>query len=511
LIGADDVRFDEPEEEECRGSACDDAEVDCSDPDDCKLCRGAYCVRLRNDDVERPGTGGGCQQVLGAAGLTPGAKAFVFGVFSRVDAPSAKSPPTRSFELAVEEFASRGGVRVQGEDRHPLAVVCNTRGVDSEELDRSFDHLVDVLGVPAIIAPLPAVELKRSFERVLARGRRVFFLSPYESDSLLTNVRDDGLLWHMTGNSTDVGRAYLPLFERALEYVGPRTDGVRVALVDSDLASQADMGAVAHDGMTFNGKLAQDNDARHYLRLRLESALSNPGASVNDAFLRLLDFEPDIVVATGGTEFLLRVLQPLERTLAAVPPEARPFYVLSPYHAAYSGSVLSIVQSFPDIRTRLAGINVAAAANTELYEEYLCVIKAAYPDDAMWFDTTENLYDSIYYLLYAVTATRNVPRLTGKEIANGMLQLLDGAAAKVGARQIPAVKAMLAVAGSRVSLEGTLGPPDFDASTGARRGTGSVWCVDADLVLRYDVQRYDRDADTLNGEFPCFDGFAAAP
>lgn len=507
LLGADDVKFEDPEEA-CTGSACEDAELDCSDPDDCKLCRGAACVRLRNDDVERPGTGGGCQQVLGATNWRPGMKTFVFGVFSPIADPADKYPATMAFELAVEEFGARGGVPVRGTDRHVLAVVCNTLGVSPDELDQSFDHLVDDLGVPAIVSPLPGVELKRSFERVFARGKRVFFLSPYESDSLLTNMRDEGLLWHMTGNTTDVGQTYQPLFERALQYVGPRADGVRVALVESDLAGQADMALAAHDGMQFNGKPARENDAQHYLRLRLTSAQLDPEASVTGPFLRLLDFRPDIVVATGGSEFLLRVLQPLEQTLTALPEEARPFYVLSPYHATRAGE---LVEASPGLRTRISGVNIAAAADTRLYDEFLGVIKAAYPDDAMNFDSSENLYDSIYYLLYAVAATRNAPRLTGREIANGMLQLLDGPPAKVGAREIPAVKAMLAVAEGRVSLEGTLGPPDFDESTGARRGTGSVWCVDENLVLRYDVLRYDRDSKTLSGDFPCFDGFPTAP
>jgi hypothetical protein len=510
LIGADDIEFRAPEEA-CTGDACDEGRIDCEDPDDCKLCRGESCVRLRNDDIETPGTGGECQQVLGASDWHPGAKTFLFGAFSSIRDPTNKSPLTLSYELALEEFASRGGVPVQDEDRHPMAVVCNVAGISPEELDRTFDHLVDELGVPAIITPLPGIELKRSFERLRARGRRVFFLSPYESDSLLTNVDDDGLLWHITGNSTDVGQAYLPLFERAQRHVGPRADGLRVALMDSNLASQSDMGAVVHAGIEFNGKPASDNDSMHYLRLRLESAQLDKDASVTDAFLRLLDFKPDIVVATGGEEFLLRVWQPLERTLSALPPEdARPFYVLSPYHAAERTDLTRILKEVPDLRTRTLGVNVAAAANSMLYDEYISVIKAAYPDDAMWFDGSENFYDSVYYLLYAVAATRNAPRLTGKEIATGMLQLLDGAPATVGADQIPAVKAMLAVAGGKVALEGTLGPPDFDASAGARRGTGSVWCVDEDLVHRFDVLRYDAGSKGLTGTFPCFD-FPDAP
>jgi hypothetical protein len=510
LIGADEVVFDETEA--CSGKECAEAQLECSG-DACQLCRGASCVALLNDDVEVDGLPGDCRKVVGAEGLKPGAKTFLFGALTWIlEGEQIPSPYTLNYEFALKEFASRGGVTVQGEDRQPVAVLCHAYAATPEALDRTFDHLVDDLGVPAIVAPLPAADLKRSFERIHARGKDVFFLSPFESDSLLTNVVDDGLLWHMTANTTAVGQAYLPLIARAVKHAGQRPDGLRVALVDSDLASQADMGAVVHAGMHFNGKPASENDSEHYLRLRLDSVRSDPGASVTEEFLKLLDFEPDIIVAAGGNEFLLRVWQPLELTLKALPAdEPRPFYVLSPYQAANPGAVVGLVEAVPDLRTRAVGVNVAAAEDLRLYDEYLSAFQASYSEYAEYLPGTENFYDSVYFLLYAVSAARNAPRLTGKEVANGMLQLLDGPPVNVGPNQIPDVKAMLAVAGGRVALQGTLGPPDFDASTGARQGVGSAWCVDEGPVVHYDALRYDKTSKTLDGELPCFEGFPSEP
>ncbi len=166
------------------------------------VCNEGTCITLVNG-----AEGGVCTVVLGRDNLVDDKDVFVFGAFSAV--PNAQmplsSPITKNFEYVIDEITERGGMLIQGKERYPVAVVCDAMNADSESLDRSFDHLVDKVGVHAIISSLYALELKRSFERVYVdKKKEVFFLSPFESDSVLTAVPDRGLLWHLLPYSKTV-------------------------------------------------------------------------------------------------------------------------------------------------------------------------------------------------------------------------------------------------------------------------------------------------------------------
>ena len=63
-----------------------------------------------------------------------------------------------------------------------------------------------------------------------------------------------------------------------------------------------------------------------------------------------------------------------------------------------------------------------------------------------------------------------------------------------------------------IELVGTLGPPDFDPTTGTKYAVGSVFCFEEAsrmAALRVDVLRYDRDLGNFGADdvFPCYSGF----
>ncbi len=59
----------------------------------------------------------------------------------------------------------------------------------------------------------------------------------------------------------------------------------------------------------------------------------------------------------------------------------------------------------------------------------------------------------------------------------------------------------------RIQLLGTLGPPNFDLSTGTRKLPMSAWCLTGPLELQVDVLRYNEASGQLEGEYPCLTGF----
>ena len=484
----------------------------CVEQADCSLlyddgphaCIAGACVPLLDDRPLDGSPGGECRVVLGAENLRSDIPPFFFGALAWVTDRNLLDPTSQDIGLAVEEFSTHGGVKIGGETRLPVGVVCNVADVSPESLDRSLDHLVDDLGIRAVVASIgDSTELARSFERLYReRQRDVFLLSPFQSDELLSALDDDGLVWQMLGSPLSVADAYPPLVRRVERHLDPHDeDGsprpVRLALVNDDQLPYPDIANRIDATLIFNDKTPRENGADYYRRFRFVGTPDDE--RVMD---ELVAFEPDIVVGAMRAGFLRRVPE-LEARLASSAPELHPFYVLSPSDA-------NVVQTSPpsmlaELRTRIAGVNPAGAEDTRLYDAYIGRFRNRYLD-AQWVEGHENFYDAAYFLLYAASAAGDEAAPSGASIARGMTRLLDGTSFDVGAEDIPrAVQHLEGPDG--ISLQGTLGPPEFD-ETGARLASGSVWCVaddDGELAAHFDVLRVDGANGELRGDFDCFD------
>jgi len=477
--------------------------------DDPYLCIDSHCVRMRNDDPEHPS---GCLKVLGREHLASGAEPFVFGAFARIfPGQSQPSGVTRNYELAVREFASKGGVTIAGKTRVPMAVVCEGISVNREYLARTFDHLVNTLHVPAVITLLEPPDLKWSFEYVHQDWKKsVLFVSAVESESSLLALEDRGLLWHLLGSPADIAPVYVPLVERVEAFLRKKagiSKPIRLALVDSQASFDADVGSILHDRLRFNGKSASENGDEYYLRLRI------PGEEhfeeiIDEHLPKLQRFVPDVVVFTGGHEANLMMSFMENWQLPPETPRARPFYVVAPGQNDGPYGDLSVAVSHFDLYERIAGVNYAAAEDDTLYKAYLSTLEATFPMDGL-LGGRENYYDAAYYLIYSAVAAQSEWPLDGAAMAVGLRRLLDGPAYAVGGLNIPATAAALRVEPT-IALQGTLGPAAFDPKTGGWRGNASVFCIEqreGTDEFSMDVLKYDRGTGELKGEFPCIDGF----
>jgi hypothetical protein len=446
---------------------------------------------------------------MGSENLRKDLPLFVFGLLTAVPLTSA----SRSQALAVGEFSSKG-FEVQGRRTLPVGVACDVLDPASD-IDRNVDHLVDTLNVPAIISGVDAFELAHSFERVHEdKGKDVFFLDEFESNSVLTPVRDDGLLWHMLPSPVDVARTFVPLVKRAEAYVRKErkldaSEPVRVALIEASDPVSADIGAFLDRELTVNGKLARENTSGTYLRLKIASSQLDRLSSTGDEFQLLYDFNPDVIVALAASEFVDSMMWPLEKNLLGT---QAPFYVLSP--AVFNASMLfQLVADIPGLEQRIVGVNTAAADDPTLYQALLRNLDSEYP--GMGGEGSENFYDAVYFVLYAASAAGRVPVLTGKDIARGMGRLLDGPRYDMGVSQISNLSNYLQTEDTTLSLYGTMGPPSFNPGTGARNGVGSVWCMTVPAPetssswpqVRFDELRFDPESESLSGQLSCIEGF----
>jgi len=437
---------------------------------------------------------------------------IIFGAYSYVDPTAPRlSVPTLNYELAIDEIngATRGGLPggPNGSLRPFIAVICS--GTDSPDLEKSLGHLIDTLEVPAIISSLYTRDLLEAFQ-TKGKAANTFFLSPLEADTTLTQLEDDGLLWHMLASARDLSPAYVPLIAQTEAYLRTERgllpeDTIKVALVDAKTPFLTDIADDLIATIEFNDKTALQNETDgNFLRVRVDSQLEVPNPDVSAALSALEAFRPHVVLAVASSEFI-GLLNNLEATW---PPAAgeKPFYLASPYLFGHPDLTNAI---FSPVHGRLLGVNFAGADNTTLYDQYLSKLKSTYSVDFP-LDGSENFYDAAYFLMYSIAGAGSPPRLTGAEVALGMTRLVSGQTSfNVGTRDVSDVIGYLRGSpGATLSLQGTMGPPNFHTGTGARRGHPSIYCINASREFVQNVMTFDADLGTLSGTPPCIENFS---
>ncbi|HEX9296418.1 MAG TPA: hypothetical protein VF881_11295 [Polyangiaceae bacterium] len=501
------------------GGTTDAGPGSCNENSDCKainafsasFCRPAdhRCIKLATLE---------CPVVHGSEDDWSNKNAIIFGAY----APLSKSDPTQSstvvfnYEFARNELSGPnvGGLRDRNDQRHPLVtVVCNNDpdiiATKPEYLQTSLKHLVNDLNVPAIVGYLLPGELRVAFE-TYGKQNNVFFLSPIGASLELANLPDDGLLWHMLGQPGDLAPAYGALLKRLEPFVTGvfAVTTIKVAVVTSDDPFSQDLAAATLSKLVFNGKSLLDNGDNY----RPWNVNADNPAQVG---AEIAQFRPNIVISLAGLPFSQAggVLAQIEKSWA---PGKRPYYILSPLNAGDLGTVkvkihdLSLVDS--NTYQRFLGINVAPPTDRTLYYDYLTRFKQHYSGVV---EETENFYDAIYYLAYAMQAAGPDQPLSGLRIRDGMRRLLGGGQPySVGPFDIGKVFGALND-GQPIELIGTLGPPNFDTISGARIDTGAVFCfkpirdpsgqvIGGDVA--WNVLRYDLTTSSLTGDFTCYAG-----
>lgn len=481
------------------------------------LCREGECVSLK--------AGNDCPVVLGTgdgnAYLRSQPEPIIFGAYSYVDpaAPSF-SRPTLNYELAIDEVnkATNGGLPTgpDGSLRNFVAIVCN--GVTNPDLDASLAHLIDTVGVSAILAGMYAPELTTAFNK---RGVKddIFFLSPLDADSTMTGLMDKGLLWHMLPPASDLAPAFPDLVQRVEALVRAQRgmadkQPVRIAMVEADTQFYSDLGEAVLLGIKFNGGQGAFENDENFLRLVVESSRDVESPDNGDALQALTDFRPHLVLALGGGEMAL-LMSGLEarwkRDWADCPeeqedsPACPPFYIAGP--TLFEDVLLADMNA---VHRRLLGINFAGSEDTEAYDLYLSRLEGKNPGAGISLEGSENFYDATYYMMFALAAAGKKSHPSGSDVRAGMERLIDPFATEYQAGRRPSDPlGVLVSTSSTIQLTGVMGPPDFDRTSGARRGLPSVFCLDdSSGQTRYiqDALRYDSSTGKLVGEQECVPG-----
>jgi serine/threonine-protein kinase len=466
------------------------------------VCRpGAdTCALLRSED---------CRLVAEESDVANDATVW-FGAMFPLTGEEAQSFGTREFEavdLARSDFAHmlRGmNARSGGAAVHPLAIVaCD----DSIDASRAAHHLVDDVGVPAIIGFRTSKEvIDLATSLFLPRG--VLTLAALNTSPVIASLPHAPGQPHMVFRTTysssqtaaPIGLLVSNVLEpeiRAERRTRP-SEPLRVALVRQEDPAGIGFADSLFRTLRYNGRSALRNDANY----REIAYPFDDGHDTLPDFRRIADelraFAPHVVIHFGSNEAFLGILQPLERDLASDAP--RPRYIKP---NAPSPAVAQFVAASAERRRRF--FSITSSSTTEANARFVTRYGEVYHENVSRTFSPNSSYDAFYLLAYATFAL-GAERVTGTALARAVTRLLPpGRPIEVGPSAIFDAFNTLS-SGGHIDLRGATGGLDFDTSTGDAPVDLAVLCVGGDADSASSIESgltYDTQAGALRGTLRC--------
>jgi ABC-type branched-subunit amino acid transport system substrate-binding protein len=380
-----------------------------------------------------------------------------------------------SAALAIEEINAAGGIPAgAGRTRsRPLVMVsCD----ESTDLMRAATHLVDDLGVSAIVGPNTSQDTLAVSSKLTVRAGTVV-ITPTAVASGISDLLDDDLTWLMV--PSDVQRAPLMIAQlnelearirtdRALEYVKL---GVVFRNDALGIGTRTSLNALVWNGKPLSDPINLGNTVRI-------DAYDYKQADQSALVSAYRDFAPDIIVLAGTAEVVTNVMIPLEQESASETEDrSRPQYVL--IDSLKVPELIAAVTGNDHLRKRVRGTGITPGpASSGVYNSFKIDYQLRYPGSNATISGMGPSYDAAYAIAFALAATKDEP-VSGATVARGLRRLAGGpTSVEVGSQHVLAAFQRLA-RGEAIAAMGTFGPLDWDANGAVTGGTIEMWCIGA--------------------------------
>lgn len=438
----------------------DPADVVCEDFDTCTDLFGedatcgtqGRCAMLTSDE---------CTKVLRPSGAAPDEIVWIGSILATSEPfGSTVIPIENAIELAVDDFNS---VTSLPDGRQVGLIACDSGG-SSSTAAAAATHLIDDVGVPAIIGPALSGELLSLAPTVVDSG--TFMISPSATAASIAELADSGLIWRTI--SSDAVQANAIADRIASLDPAPRSilvlaknDAYGVGLFEpmvQRLAAQ--LPGVPTGSLLYPDPVGLDD----------EEIQRDYAAVIAEGFAQ----EADTIVFLGASE----VLEVLRAYLLAWNNTGIPLPRFVVSHGAVPSLLLApelVADSFaPTLMDSLEGVSpsVQDPANFEAFNiRYRVVFSDANPLSASPLG-----YDAALVTLLGMVAG-GADR--GVDIASAMPRLADtsGTAVPMGSVQAVLDARELLVSGANLDIGGVSGPLDFDLVAGEISSNYVGWDV----------------------------------
>jgi hypothetical protein len=386
----------------------------------------------------------------------------------------------------------------------PLAVLaCD----DSKDSLRIAHHLVDDVGVPAVIGFASSQEVIDLATSIFI-PKRVLMLASMNSSALITAIPHPigvpRLVWRTTLSTADVAA---PVSVVVSDFFEPRIRAARAATAEAPIrlallrrgntVGQSLAGSL-FDRVRFNGKNTLEN-GENFHEFVVKDSPTDTGLRLSTK--ALVDFRPHIILCDPD-ELTERVLALLQSAWPAA--ESFKPYTLFPEGFPAGKGLSKFLAASKEQRGRFLGLGTPSTttANAQLTMRFNEIFTEKVTLDSSPADS----YDGMYLLAYAAYVAGE--KLSGLDLARAMARLVPpGKSVDVGPLRIfEAVGALRN--GENIDLSGAMTPLDFDLSTGETSSSYVIECcsVKQDGSALEQVEsglRYDATTKKLTGTLQC--------
>lgn len=468
-LGLQEFSLDEPADASAMGAPECMTHAQCREehPDGGTLfqndyCHAGRCTSLRSDD---------CETITGPA---DNSRAVLIGSLFATSGAQRQTnlARQRSAVLAVEQINAAGGVKTSLTSApRPLALVsCDT----VRNLTRAARHLIDDLGVSAIVGPNTSQDTL-DLARQISIEAGTLLVSPTAQAASIADLLDRDLSWLMV--PSDAQR--MPLMASRINALEDQLKQERtgrplrlgIVLRDDVLSQGARSGlsSLHWNGAPVTGAGALGDN------LRVDSYAPS-GEGLAALVEEYVVFAPDVIVMVGTAETVSLIMGPLERDWLA---RVRPHYVVT--DSSKVPELIELVRDNDDLRARVTGIGVLPTAESA---PNLAAFASAYAqrfgaEHGSVFGTGQ-AYDAVYALTLAYSAVGPAAApARGEDLARGLRSLYGGAntLALRPADLTTAQDALLR--GQAIRALGSFSPLRWDERGALLEGTVEVFCLAA--------------------------------
>ncbi len=395
----------------------------------------------------------------------------------------------QSAELALDDFTNTVvGLPGSSDGKpRPLVVVECDDSADNTIAQRSATHLVEDVGVPAILGPDSSGLVTAVINNVTIPNK-VLLISPAATSATLSGISQ--YFWRTSPSDNiqavplrlSVGEiataAGISTIKLAVLYKNDSYgSGLFTAVTGSLQINGAPVGAASNSGNFKPIQYAAD------------------GSDLASAVAQIVAFQPNIVALFGTNEVVSSGLDTIESSWpGGTTPPPRPYYLLS--DGGEVQELLDEITAHATVRTRVRG--TVPGTNNPLFQAFSLKYQGKNGTPANVFGMAGS-YDSIYLLAYALASLGTKP-VDGTGIASGMDKMIGGAAIDVGTANIQNAFTTLG-GGASIDINGASGPLDFDTTQHEAPSDIDVWCVGLDGSNNPQFADSTRSYDSKSGQW----------